>query len=91
MSTYTLNFIDGVGNMKIYSPMKNNIPVGIAKVKFDLSGGGGVNSFFSLLICQRKNVIMTNTMVLFSDSCGHQLQKLHISNLLQCHHLNIAL
>lgn len=41
MSTYTLNFIDGVGNMKIYSPMKNNIPVGIAKVKFDLSGGGG--------------------------------------------------
>lgn len=41
----TLNFIDGVGNMKIYYPMKNHFPVGIAKVKFDLSRGG-VSIFF---------------------------------------------
>lgn len=65
----TLNFIDGVGNMKIYSPMKNHFPVGIAKVKFDLSRGGSI-FFFILLICQKKDVIMTNEMGFFSDSCG---------------------
>lgn len=74
----TLNFIDGVGNMKICSPMKNHFPVGQGENLIYRGGEGGQFFFFSLLICQKKDVIMNKFFLVIHagyDSCKNCIKE----------------